>query len=303
MATQQLSSKNTKKWSDLFDKNGHSETKSQQSEQIIATIEIHTQDQKSTETKPKKQEVNPVALKIAEFIYITNLDKIVKVGTRAQLEEFFDQIISDEIRQQMAEVEIGYSEVIYALARGMKVVNVFRPPQQSFQQLGWHNPEEKYRKAHKESKKRLHPKKDGWTDVGIAMPEIKPSEDPSVVQDVAQFEEKKAPLVEAKPIQQTSFVPNESDTQLDDDAIISEIKILKADIENHHCAIESLVPLHDEHCDKITILESNPCAVAKRVVEYHIKARNELVAVLDAFQMELDSMNARKIWLCEKLKA
>lgn len=302
MATQQPSSKNTKKWIDLFEKNEHFEKKSEQSEQIIATIEIHTQDQKPIATKSKNQDVNPVALKIAEFIYITYLDRIVKVGTRAQLEEFIDKIISDEIQDQLAEAKIGYSEVIYALARGMKVVNVFRPPQESFQQLGWHYPEEKYKKAHRESKKRLHPKKDGWTEVGNAMPEIKPSEKPSVVQYVSQIEEKKTPLVEAKPTQQTSFVPNESDAQLDDDAIINEIKILKVDIENHLCAIRSLVPIHDDHCDKITILESNPCAVAKRVVEYHINARNELVAVLDTFQMELDSMTARKNGLCEKLK-
>lgn len=304
MATQQLSSNTTKKWTDLFEKNTQNETKHEQNEHIIATIEIHHQDQtpKQQEKKFKKQEVDPVARRIAEFIYTTYLDKITKTGTRPQLEDFFKHHISDEIHQQMFQVGIGYSEVIYALARGMKVVNVFRPPNQLVQEMGWHNPEEKYRKAHKESKKRLHPQKDGWTDVGIAMPEIKASEQRTIVSDVPKIEEKKAALVETKPIQETTFVPNESDIQLDDDAIINEIKLLKADIENHLCAIDSLVPLHDDHSDKITILESNPCAVAKRVVEYHIKAKSELVAVLDTFQMELDSMRARKNWLCEKLK-
>lgn len=304
MATQQLSSNTTKKWTDLFDKTTQNETNIQQSERIIATIEIHQEDHTQTqaEKKPKKQEVDPTARSVAEFVYTIYLDKIMKTRTRPELEEFFKHHISDEIHQKLTQLGMGYSEVIYALARGMKVVNVFRSPNQPVQELGWHNPEEKYRKAHKESKKRLHPQKDGWTDVGIAMPQIKGTDDQKIGVDRSEIPKEKVCLVETNPVEKKPFVPIESDTQLDDDAIINEIKTLKTDIENHLCAIESLVPLHDDHADKITILESNPCAVAKRVVEYHIKARSDLVAVLDTFQMELDDMKARKNWLCEKLK-
>jgi hypothetical protein len=302
MATQQTSSKTTMKWTDLFEKNtAQNETKPQQKEHVIATIEIHHEDQpqQQPEKKSKKQEVNTLALRVAEFIYTTYLDKITKTGTRPALEQFFKDHFNQEIHDQLAKSEIGYSEVIYALARGMKVVNVFRPPNQPVQELGWHTPEEKYRKAHKESKKRLHPKKDGWTDVGVSMPQIERSDEPVAVHD-SQIPVEKASLIETT--ENTPIVPDQSDTELDDDAIMNEIKTLKTDMENHLCAIDSLVPLHDDHVDRITILEGNPCAVAKRVVDYHIKAKNELVTVLDTLQMELDKMKARKIWLCEKLK-
>ena len=106
----------------------------------------------------------------------------------------------------------------------------------------------------------------------------------------------------AQPTEHVKPSPIEEVVKLDDDAIIAGIKALKADMENHLCAIESLVPLHDDHADKITIIDCNTCAVAKRVVEYHKQAKADLVILLDTLQMELDDMKARKVYLCEQLK-
>ena len=295
----------SKKWSDLFDKQASNTVQAQ--DQVIATIEIHHEDQpqfqdKTHQPSQKSSEVHNEARKVAEHLYITQLDGIVKTKTRSDLVAFYETHIDQETRQNLAKLGLGFSEVLYALARGMKVVNVFRPPNKTEQEMGWHKPEEKYRSAFKESKKRLKPQADGWTGVGKApVPEIKvPQQQSRMEKPTDKIAE--ASVAVAQITQPAKYQPNEADGQIDDDTIISEIKAIKGDIENHLCAIESLVPLHDEHADKITIIECNPCAVAKRIVEYHKEAKAELVQLLDTLQFELDAMKSRKVWLCEQLK-
>ena len=304
MSTQARNQQGSKKWSDLFDKNAAPVANAGQ---VIATIEIHTEEVQAPKTqfnqgKPEKNsQVNSEALKVAQHMYITQLDQITKTKTRSDLNKFFDERIDANTRAKLAELGLGFSEVLYALAKGMKVVNVFRPADRTEQEMGWHKPEEKYRNAHRESKKRLQPQPDGWTNIGApAVPEIKAPEMKIVEKPAHEVVQPVASATEV--IQPAKYQPNDADGQLDDDAIISEIKSLKGDIENHLCAIESLVPIHDEHADKITIIECNPCDVAKRVVEYHKHARDELVELLDTLQSELDAMKARKVWLCEQLK-
>ena len=290
---------NSKKWSDLFDK------PAQDQSNVIATLEIHHEDTSkprdqdtAQNTQKRSSDVLPDAFKIAEHLYITELDAITKTTTRSELETFYDNHILAETRADLAELGIGFREVLFAMAKGMKVVNVFRPEGMKEQQMGWHKPDLKYRTANKESKKRLHPQSDGWTGVGKApTPEIK-----SV--------KIQTPEITLTPVHDSIIVnaavakysPSVDDGKLDDDAIIAGIKTIKIDMDNHLCAIESLVPLHDDHADKITIIDSNPCSVAKRVVSFHKHAKAELVILLDQLQLELDDMKARKVWLCEQLK-
>lgn len=310
----------SKKWSDLFDKTASTDNGGQ----VIATIEIHheTSQQPTTQCKTasfkNSTEVNPEALKVAQHLYITQLDTITKTKTRSDLNAFYDTRIDAATHQKLSELGIGFREVLYAMAKGMKVVNVFRRQadqnelemgwHKSEQEMGWHKPEEKYRNLHKESKKRLQPQPDGWTNIGVPPPiaEIKkasePEPEPKNVVEKSATQTNKQDVQEIQVIQPAKYQPNEEDGKLDDDAIISEIKSLKLDIENHLGAIDSLVPIHDDHAVKISIIETNPCDVAKRVVEYHKHARDELVTLLDNLQFELDAMKARKVWLCEQLK-
>jgi len=294
----------SKKWSDLFDKQASAV---QGDAHVIATIEIHhehtpktNQDDNKT-TKRRSSEVHSEAKKVADHLYTTQLEGIIKTTTRSSLERFYEAHVSDETRAKLSELGIGFSEVLFAMAKGMKVVNVFRPEGEDEQRMGWHKPEAKYRLANKESKKRLQRQPDGWVSVGkVPSPEIVAS---AQVKQVTHIEPT-LPVVTA-PAQATEHAklsPIEEVVKLDDDAIIAGIKALKADMENHLCAIESLVPLHDDHADKITIIDCNTCAVAKRVVEYHKQAKADLVILLDTLQMELDDMKARKVYLCEQLK-
>ena len=310
--TTEPASSNQKKWSDLFDKT--SSIQGQQDTTVIATIEIHheghindksqdhTADQ-SSHSRNKNSQVQPHALKLAEFLYTANLDTITKTKTRSDLERFFSSKITEDTRAELSKNNIGFSEVLYALAKGMKVVNVFRPEGKTEQEMGWHKPEEKYRIAHRESKKRLHPQSDGFTFVGKApLPEIKAPPQPHVETKTVEKPIQANSSASKEIAQAAKYQPDEHDGQLSDDQIIAEIKTVKVNMENHLCAIESLVPLHDDHADKITIIECNPCEVAKRVVEYHKNAKAELVQLLDTLQFELDAMKSRKVWLCEQLK-
>jgi len=307
MTTTQQSSDNTsKKWSDLFDKQPSS-VQTQGDSTVIATIEIHhqdqAQDQSATITKKpaRDSEVKVEALKVATYLYTTQLDAIIKTKTRADLETFYLEHISAEIQLQLSNLHIGFSEILYALARGMKVVNVFRPPNKTEQEMGWHKPEQKYCIAHKESKKRHHPQSDGFTFIGKPpLPEIQPVEKKTSA--VVEKPVEVAPSTRVEIVQSVKYHPDDNDAKLSDDAIIDEIKTIKSNMENHLCAIESLVPLHDDHSDKITILEGNSCDVAKRVVNYHKHAKDELIQLLDTLQFELDGMKSRKVWLCEQLK-
>jgi len=288
----------SKKWSDLFDKQAQGQS------DVIATIEIHHEDaikprdpDTHQNTQKRTSDVLPDARKIAEHLYTTELDAITKTTTRSELERFYETHISMETRTNLAELGIGFREVLFAMAKGMKVVNVFRPEGMKEQQMGWHKPDMQYRNAYKESKKRLHVQSDGWTGVGKApTPEIKPVQ--AQPQENTQTPVHDSIIVNAA----QKYKPSVDDDKLDDDAIIAGIKNIKIDMDNHLCAIESLIPLHDDHADKITIIECNPCSVAKRVVSFHKDAKAELVILLDQLQLELDDMKARKVWLCEQLK-
>jgi hypothetical protein len=289
----------SKKWSDLFDKQTQG-----QSDVIVATIEIHHENtphpgdaEAAKNTQNRSTDVHPDARKIAEHLYTTELDTITKTTTRSELETFYERHISTETRANLAQLGIGFREVLFAMAKGMKVVNVFRPEGVKEQQMGWHKPDMKYRTANKESKKRLHPQSDGWTGVGKApTPEIKSVQ--MQPEEKTQMPDHDSIIVNVA----AKYSPSINDDKLDDDAIIAGIKDIKIDMDNHLCAIESLVPLHDDHADKITIIECNPCSVAKRVVSFHKHAKAELVILLDQLQHELDEMKARKVWLCEQLK-
>jgi hypothetical protein len=108
MTTTQQSSNNTsKKWSDLFDKQASS-VQTQGDSTVIATIEIHHQDQAQDQSintkKPgKNSEVKEEALKVATYLYTTQLDAITKTKTRADLETFYLEHISAEIQQQLSD--------------------------------------------------------------------------------------------------------------------------------------------------------------------------------------------------------
>jgi hypothetical protein len=278
MAAQSGNQQISKKWADLFDKTASTDNGGQ----VIATIEIHhdtphqpaTQDE--TQSSKNSSEVHPEAMKVAQHLYITQLDVITKTKTRSDLNAFYDKRIDDATHQKLSELGIGFREVLYAMARGMRVVNVFRLADKKEQEMGWHKPEEKYRNLHKESKKRLQPQPDGWTNIGVPppIPEIKKASEPETKKIVEKSATQtiKQDVQESQVIQPAKYQPNEEDGK------------------------------HDDHAAKISIIETNPCDVAKRVVEYHKHARDELVTLLDTLQFELDGMKARKVWLCEQLK-
>ena len=310
-ATNYNTATGTKKWADLFEKPTTDEST------IIGVIEIHHEttqekpaekDQKSNEKSDVKKDVHPEMKKIAEHTYIKYLDTITKISSRSKLEDFYFENVSDEIRQKLQDLGLGFSQFLFALARGLKVVNVFRPEGQSEQTLGWHKPEAKYRDAHRDfHKKKLRQDDEGWTSNGKpSTPKIAAKPDQtSIGKSVIKQEQ-------AHPPKSVSFEPtakavsestaNHADVSHDYDATICQLKTIKSDIQNHQDAMNVLIPFHQSLESEISMAQQQPCDVAKRVADFYMKAKHELEQFLDTLSSELTQMNETKVILCEQLK-
>lgn len=106
--------------------------------QIVAVIEIHQDASTGKDTKTQRSEmpnhhskhtteVKPEAIEAAHTMFRTHRNAIVGTKYRNELEQIFNQVFPNG-------AEVSFAEILFAMAKGLKLVNVFNKGKD----LEWH---------------------------------------------------------------------------------------------------------------------------------------------------------------------
>ena len=254
--------------------------------QVVAVIDIYrtlpSDNEGKKEESPKsfKQEVDPVAFKIAQDFYEKCQTEITATTRRNDLEKIFKTWIQNPERE--------FSMVLYALAKGMKVVNVF----DRGAALEWHKCHSSTINRTKRAMKKPCQTSDGWTSIGT------PSQ------------KKEEPIEESYPKpkfdREDVSVPNLPEVEpeiLSMTEIVEKIGQIKTEIKGLDTEIESLLAFHREHLREINrVDEIQPKDLGNYLKTFHEQMIIELERVLDSIQAEINSKRELQSRYCDMLK-
>ena len=251
---------------------------------VVAVIDVYTENkQVSMEPKqenPKrpstfKQDVDPEAFKIAEEFYKNHHEEITKTNKRNDLEKIF--------YKQYPNPMVEFPVVLYALAKGMKVVNVF----DRGSCLEWHKSNPATINRVKRSFKKPTHTGDGWTQMGKAPTQTEP-----ISTQHLEPEDKNA---------QNHPIDKSEKPTLDE--LVQKIGSIKAEINDLDSEISFLLTFHTEHLREIQrVDEINDKELGVFLKGFHEKMIVELERVLDTIQAEINSKKEIQSSYCDMLK-
>lgn len=253
-------------------------------------------------TEPLKTTVDDRALEIARSFYGSpQAANIRSITTRKELAELFRSIVGES--------PVSFAMVLFAMAKGMRVVNVYA----SGEKLEWRTvapsssssaSEQPIMKkpvvvatagpkssssssANTKKAANVTTDKEGWST--IVKGTAKPKDTVAVSTVVAEPET--PPVVTAAPTTESVVAADEPEAQ-----IIEDLQATKASVRKLEAEIAILV---DEHS---SIQEQIKCCPIERVVEFHRATIAELEHLLDGMEAERVALIQRKNELCDKLK-
>jgi hypothetical protein len=251
---------------------------------VVAVIDIYTENtqvaieptQENTKRPSTfKQDVDPEAFKIAEEFYKNHQDEITKTTRRNDLEKIF--------YKQYPNPMVEFPVVLYALAKGMKVVNVF----DRGSCLEWHKTNPATINRVKRSFKKPSQTSDGWTHIGNARAQTEP-----ISPQHFEPEDKNA-----------QNHPIDKSEKLSLDELVQKIGSIKAEITDLDSEINFLLTFHTEHLREIQrAQEINDKELGIFLKSFHEKMVVELERVLDTIQAEINSKKEIQSSYCDMLK-
>jgi hypothetical protein len=248
--------------------------------EIVAVIDIYREAPAATEQReeaPKRsfsQEIDPVAFSVAQNFYEQRHADVTATTRRNELERLYRKFSTDP--------QCEFPVVLFALAKGMKVVNVFNRGQD----LEWHKSSKSTINRAKRSFSKPIQKEDGWTTVGR---EIRVAEKPS---PKFKKEETVVPTLPDTPAESLSM-----------DEIVGKIGQIKGDIKDLDTEIEALLVFHREHLREINrIQDISDKSLGQHLNDFHHRMVIELEKVLDSIQSEIVEKRQAQSHYCDMLK-
>jgi hypothetical protein len=256
-------------------------------------------------TEPLKTTVDDRALEIARSFYGSpQAANIRSITSRKDLAELFRSIVGES--------PVSFAMVLFAMAKGMRVVNVYASgeklewrtvaPSSSSSSASEQKPDTKssasstHTNATATATKKtpnVTTDKEGWSH--IVKGTAKPKDTSSVVAVVAE-PEKPAVVVAAAPEPEKPAVVVAAAPEPEEAQIIEDLQATKASIRKLETEIAILV---DEHT---SIQDQIKCCPIERVVEFHRATITELEHLLDGMEAERVALIQHKNELCDKLK-
>jgi hypothetical protein len=253
-------------------------------------------------TEPLKTTVDDRALEIARSFYGSpQASNIRSITSRKELAELFRSIVGES--------PVSFAMVLFAMAKGMRVVNVYA----SGEKLEWRTvaPSSSSSSSSSASEQPIVKKpvasstpaikktanvttdKEGWSTIvkGTAKPKDTPVAVVATTVVVAVAEPEKPIVVVAAPEPIVVVAADEPESQ-----IIEDLHATKASIRKLEAEIAILV---DEHT---SIQDQIKCCPIERVVEFHRATITELEHLLDGMEAERVALIQHKNELCDKLK-
>lgn len=247
-------------------------------------------------TEPLKTTVDDRALEIARSFYGSpQASNIRSITSRKELAELFRSIVGES--------PVSFAMVLFAMAKGMRVVNVYA----SGEKLEWRTVAPSSSSSSSSASEQPITKKpvasstpatkktanvttdkEGWSTIvkGTAKPK---DISVAVVAAVAEPEKSVAAVAIPEPIVVAAVAEPEAQ-------IIEDLHATKASIRKLEAEIAILVDEHSSIQDQIK------CCPIERVVEFHRITIGQLEHLLDGMEAERVALIQHKNELCDKLK-
>lgn len=248
--------------------------------EIVAVIDIYREAPAENEQKdesPKKgfsQVIDPVAFGVAKNFYEQWHTEVIATTRRNDLESLYRKFSTDQ--------QCEFPVVLFALAKGMKVVNVFNRGQD----LEWHKTSKSTINRTKRSFSKPTQQADGWTTVGR---EIRVAE-----KAAPKFKKEEVPV---------PTLPDTPAESLPMDEIVAKIGQIKGDIKDLDTEIEALLLFHREHLREINRSEIiSDKSLGQHLHNFHHRMVIELEKVLDEIQAAIVEKRQAQSHYCDMLK-
>ena len=269
-----------------------------------------------------KTEVHPQALEIAKDFYSKHYEQIVQTQHREELRSVFT-VYAPQANNR------AFSIVLYAMAKGMRVVNVFNHGQVEWRES---SATQEFLSAKKRTtRQKLIVQSDGWTSVGVPSTDIleetqqpkqqtHPVSKPTItvpkhttrVNDnlfvsLAESEDTKEDAPSPRFSKEGEYIVKTKATAFPEysmDDLIERIRGLTDRIKTHDMEIENLIPFHREHLRemrRINALE-NRSELEERLYSFHDTHSQQVADMLDNIQDEMNRLIKEKRELCDQLK-
>jgi hypothetical protein len=246
-------------------------------------------------SEPLKTTVDDRALEIARSFYGSPQSANIRsLTTRRALAELFRSVVGES--------PVSFAMVLFAMAKGMRVVNVF----DSGEKLEWRNVASSSSSSASEQPILKKPAtstvtstvatsakkvivttdKEGWSTV--VKGNAKPKDTPPAVHVAPE-----KPIVVEREVLEPVAEPV---SQTDETKLIEDLQATKNSIRKLEAEIEILVDEHTSIQEQIKI-----CPI-ERVVEFHRATITQLEHILDGMEAERVALIQHKNELCDKLK-
>ena len=255
-------------------------------EDISMPVKPQSQQFASGEKKNYSTEVDPIALEVARDFYECHHEQIIGITRRNDLQQYFFR--------ECPNAGCDFPVVLYALAKGLRLVNCFNRGQD----LEWRAPQKNIlKKKHLVAKKPIK-QADGWSLVGkaqplAAVPEPVVSKPPVEYVPSPKFSREVDVPQNQKPIEEI---------KMDDVEIINKIGQYKNEIKTLDNEIECLLSFHREHLREMKRLESYGDDFSTQLAKFHDQSATNLENKLDELQSQANQKIKAKNQLCDLLK-
>ena len=261
-----------------------------------------------TSTPPQenryKPEVDVIAKEIAIKFYEQCQTKFQGIVRRSELEKLFNQTFPNS--------EVEFPVVLFALAKGLKCVNVFNRGQD----LQWFPLCKTQLNRIKRSMKQPVQATDGWTAVGaVAAAQIqKPEEiqqeikavvaEPVAAAAVAATQQPKPDFtINTNDVEVPTFPGTPEQQPISTEELIQQISGLRGEIKDIDTEIESLIVFHREHLREMNRVKTiNDQQLGNDLYSFHDRMRTYHEQVLDDLQLEISRKREKLAKLCDLLK-
>jgi hypothetical protein len=248
-------------------------------------------------------EVDPVAKEIAIQFYEQNQGTLHGSVRRNNVEHLFYQKFPD--------CEKDFSVVLFALAKGLKCVNVFNRGQD----LQWFPLSKTQLNRIKRSMKQKVPSSDGWTGIGAkaVIHEQHPLQHdansqqqplpPQIEEEQKQDQPKPDFGTEIAAHDVPSFPNTPEQEPISPEDLMHQISQIRAEIKEYDGEIESLIPFHREHLREMNRVKTiSDTQLGIDLFNFHDLMKSKFEVVLNDLQAEISAKRERLAKLCDLLK-
>jgi len=241
------------------------------------------------------KEVDPLAKEIAIQFYEQYHTQLHGLVRRNDVEHLF--------HQKFPTSQKDFAVVLFALAKGLKCVNVFNRGQD----LQWFPLTKTQLNRIKRSMKQKVPSTDGWTAIGAKATQQQQDEDSHQLELIEQEHDeqtKPKPDFTTENVQNVPSFPNtpEQDSISPED-LMHQISQVRGQIKELDGEIESLITFHREHLREMNRVKTiSDTQLGFDLFNFHDLMKSKFEVVLTDLQAEMSGKRERLARVCDLLK-